>query len=300
MALSLASAIWGGMYVASDALMRTVPPLVVLELREAISSAVLLPIAFKEGGILRIKRAELPGFIAAGTIGFAGSVGFQFFGTDLAGAALGSLVTASSPVLIAILGAVVLKEQVPIRRWASIALALVGMMVVVGTPSPGKNVRSGVLLLLVAALAWSIYTIISTKLLERHSALTVVSVACSVGALTSLPFAAVSFANSSHPLPLTTSGWLEVAYISVVGMAFAFFLWIWGFNHVAASRGGVMLLVQPLVGVFLGVLLLGERISSGTVIGGTLVCLGVTFAVISSKEVAWPSKDSNITEVKPT
>ncbi len=280
--------------MASDALMRTVPPLVVLELREGISAVILLPLALKEGGILRIKRSEFPGFVAAGAIGFAGSVGFQFYGTDLAGAALGSLVTASSPVLIAVLGALVLKEEVPIRRWVSIAIALAGMTIVVGTPAPGKNVRSGVLLLLVAALAWSIYTIVSTKLLERHSALTVVSVACSVGALTSLPFAAVSFANSSHPLPLTVFGWMEVGYISAVGMAFAFFLWIWGFKHVEASRGGVMLLVQPLVGVLLGVLILGERISSGTVIGGTLVCIGVTFAIISTKKLALSSTETHL------
>ena len=285
LALALASAIWGGMYVASDALMHTMPPFVLLELREGISAAILLPLAFKTGGIRLIKRFELPSFVAAGVVGFAGSVGFQFFGTDLAGAALGSLVTASAPVLIAILGVVVLKESVPLRRWASIALALIGVVVIVGSPGAGKNVTRGVTLLLIAAFAWSIYTIISAKLLENHSALTVVSVACTIGALTSAPFAAFSFAHSPHPLPSNLPGWLEVAYVSLIGMALAFFLWIWGFKHVTASRGGVMLLFQPLVGVILGGVLLGEQITLGTIFGGTLLCIGVALAVISSKEV---------------
>ncbi|WP_298338464.1 DMT family transporter [Ferrimicrobium sp.] len=282
LALALSSAIWGGMYVASDALMRTMPPLVVLEFREGISAIILLFIAAR-GRQLHIARRDYLPMFGVGVIGFSVSIGFQFYGTHAAGAALGSLVTASSPILIALLGAFILKEHVPLRRWLAIAVAFVGVIVIVGTPAPGKDTTLGVSLLLVAAVCWSLYTIGSTSLLNRYSALTVVTLACTVGAITSLPFASFAYLHARHPLPMNLAQWGEVLYISVIGMALAFFLWVWGFKHVSASRGGVLLLFQPLVGIILGVVLLGETIAIGTLAGAILVCVGVTLAVLERK-----------------
>jgi drug/metabolite transporter (DMT)-like permease len=297
LALSVASAIWGGMYVASDALMRNVPPMIVLELRELISAVVLLPLAYRSGGLRAISKADVIQLVGAGVVGFSLSVGFQFYGTHLAGAALGSLITASSPVAIAVLGATVLKEQIPLRRWLAMALALVGVVVIVGSPVGGAQVKLGIFYLLVATLAWATYTVLSTSLLRRHSALVVVSVASLVGALTSAPFAAYSTLNSPRPFPVGIVAWLLVGYISVIGMALAFFMWSWGFNHVSASRGGVMLLFQPVVGVILGALILGERVSPETVLGGLLVAVGVILAVRStSSELSHPTETL---EVRP-
>ncbi len=283
-ALGLASAIWGGMYVGSDALMRTVPPLVVLELREGISALILLPLAARAGK-LSIARRDWPRMLAVGVVGFTISIGFQFYGTHLAGAALGSLVTASSPVFIALLGATVLKERVPKQRWVAIGVALAGVIIVVGTPAGGPGIVAGVVLLLVAAGSWSVYTIGSASLLSKYDAITVVSLACAVGAITSLPFALSAGLGTPHPLPTTLIGWSEVAYISVFGMAAAFFLWVWGFQHVSASRGGVMLLFQPLVGIVLGIILLGERVSAGTVVGAVLISAGVALALREPRQL---------------
>ncbi len=282
LALGVASAIWGGMYVASDALMRTMPPLVALELREGISAIILLVIAQRRHQLHIARRDWLP-MLGIGIVGFGISIGFQFYGTHAAGAALGSVITASSPILIALLGAVFLHEHVPTRRWLAIGLAFAGVIVIVGTPAGGAQTTFGALLLLVAAVGWSLYTIGSASLLSRYSALTVVTLACTVGAVTSLPFATLAYLHAAHPLPSDLLGWGEVLYISVIGMALAFFLWIWGFKHVSASRGGVLLLFQPLFGIILGIVLLGESVSLGTMAGAVLVCVGVTLAVLERK-----------------
>ncbi|MHB1501587.1 MAG: DMT family transporter [Candidatus Dormibacteria bacterium] len=278
LALTLASVIWGGMYVASDALMRRSPPFLVLELREGIALLILLTVAWRRHA-LTIARQDWVQVAIIGIVGFTISVGFQFLGTHAAGAALGSLVTASSPILIAVLGALVLHEQVPTRRWVAIAIAVVGVAVIVGTPAGGPRAEEGVLLLLVAAAAWALYTIGSRRLLERYQALTVVTWATAVGALTSLPLAAYATMSTSQPWPQGLVSWGEVLYIGAIGMAAAFFLWIWGFRSVPASRGGVLLLFQPLVGVALGVALLGEAITLGTVVGAITVAAGVVLAV---------------------
>jgi len=278
LALTAAAVIWGGMYVASDALMRTSPPLLVLELREAIAAAVLLAVAWR-GHALWLARRDWLRMAAVGIVGCTVSIGFQLAGTAAAGAALGSLVTASSPILIAILGAVVLQERVPRRRWAAIATATAGVVVIVGTPAGGPRAVEGVLLLLVAAASWALYTIGSRQLLDRYPAVTLVTWATVAGAVTSLPLAAYATLTVPHPWPAGMVAWGETLYISVLGMALAFLLWIWGFRSVPTSRGGVLLLFQPLVGVVLGVALLGESLTLGTIIGALAVAAGVALAV---------------------
>lgn len=277
--LASASVIWGGMYVASDALMQQIPPFVALELRELLAAIVLIAIA-KRRGLLHVQREDYLSFFGVGLVGFTVSIGFQFTGTYDAGAGLGSLVTASSPILIAVLGVLVLKEHVPLLRWIAIAIAFVGVIVILGTPAGGSQATKGILLLLVAMVAWSIYTIWSRRLLDRYHAITVVALASAVGAITSLPLALISAANTNSPLPTTLLGWGEVAYISIMGMVVAFFLWVSGFKHVDASKGAVMLLFQPLTGVILGAVILGEHISKGTIIGGLLISFGVAGAIL--------------------
>lgn len=277
-ALAGASAIWGGMYVATAALMRQTPPLVVLELREAIAGLILVPIAWRSGR-LRIARGDLALAAAIGIVGFTVSIGLQLEGTHIAGAALGSLITASSPVLIALLGRVWLRERLPWPKLVAILVAVGGVALIAGHPPGGPQVEPGIIDLAGAALAWAIYTVGSAHLTRRYDALGVLAIACIVGSVTSLPFALASASHAPNPLPTTLVAWLEVAYISIAGMALAFFLWNWGFGRVDAAVGGSMLLFQPLVGVVLGIVSLAEPITLTLVFGGLLVVAGVSGAV---------------------
>jgi len=286
-ALILASALWGVMYVATDSLMAHSPPLVILEIREIISSIILVAIAWRKKS-LSMARKDWKLGIATGVVGFAISIGFQFYGTHLAGAALGSLITASSPILIAVLGALLLAERVPRRRWIAIFVAFGGVILIVGTPAKGAGVTLGIFLLIVAAVTWAVYTVLSARLVTRYSSLTVVTWSSVTGMIVVLPFATLAATHSTHPIPTTLFGWEEMFYISVIGMAFAFFCWVWGFKSVSASRGGVLLLFQPLVGVILGVMLLSEHVTAGTIVGGFIVAVGVVLAVWEKTPLAAP------------
>jgi len=277
-ALAGASAIWGGMYVATASLMRRTPPLVVLELREAIATAIVVPLAWRRG-LRSLNRSDLVLALVGGVVGFTLSIGLQLEGTHIAGAALGSLITAASPVLIALLGRVWLGESLPWRKLAAILVAVVGVGLIAGRPPGGAGVELGVVDLVGAACAWAVYTVLSARLARRYDALVVLAIMGLVGSITSLPFAVVSALHVTHPLPSGTVAWLEVAYVAIAGMALAFFLWNWGFARVDAAVGGSMLLFQPVVGVVLGVLLLGEPSSLTLVVGGALVVVGVGLTV---------------------
>ncbi len=298
-ALAGASAIWGGMYVATAALMRTTPPLVVLELRELIAALVLVPVARRRGRV-RLARADWWRLVLTSVVGFTVSIGLQLEGTHVAGAALGSLITASSPVVIALLGVVWLGERLSLVRLLAIVVAVGGVALIAGRPPGGAHVSIGVLELSGAALAWSVYTVSSAELTRRYGALSIVARSTAIGAVSSAPLAIVSALRAAHPLPSGSVAWAEVAYISVAGMAVAFWLWNWGFRVVDAAAGGAMLLAQPLVGVLLGVALLDEPTSASLVVGGLLVMVGVLGAIVlGARDVAATAQVSATTQ-RPT
>jgi drug/metabolite transporter (DMT)-like permease len=72
-------------------------------------------------------------------------------------------------------------------------------------------------------------------------------------------------------LDLTVVGWGSVLVLGLGCSAATYALWNWAVGCVPASRAGVFLNLEPLVGALLGVLVLGEAWGPGTVVGGALI-----------------------------
>jgi drug/metabolite transporter (DMT)-like permease len=78
--------------------------------------------------------------------------------------------------------------------------------------------------------------------------------------LTPMPFARVS-----------PTAWIALAISGLLCTATTTFLWNWGIHHVPASRAGVFLNIEPVLGSVLGVELLGERLGPYAWLGGGLI-----------------------------
>src|SRR5688500_12203331 len=91
-----AAAIWGGQYVVSDVVLRTIPPFTLLAVRLLLGLAVLAVI-FRLQPVRFPPRADIIRLLGVGLVGFGISLGAQFVGTDLSNAVNGSLVTSASP-----------------------------------------------------------------------------------------------------------------------------------------------------------------------------------------------------------
>jgi drug/metabolite transporter (DMT)-like permease len=95
-----AASIWGGMYVVSDVVLRTVPPFTLLTLRLMIGAAILAAILLLRQHQLMLPRQDAMRLLGVGLVGFGISLGAQFVGTKLATAINGAVVTSASPAFI--------------------------------------------------------------------------------------------------------------------------------------------------------------------------------------------------------
>jgi drug/metabolite transporter (DMT)-like permease len=125
----LAASIWGGMYIVSDIVLETIPPFSLLVIRLVMGMIVLW--------VWRVRQMPLPArtdllrLLGVGMVGFGVSVGAQFVGTDYSTAVNGALITSASPAFILAFAVPVLGERLTGRGIVAVALATVGVLVIV-------------------------------------------------------------------------------------------------------------------------------------------------------------------------
>jgi drug/metabolite transporter (DMT)-like permease len=181
-----------------------------------------------------------------------------------------------SPVLIAVLAVVFLRERSGAALWAGLAVAFAGVAVIALATSPGgdRDVL-GVLLCLVSAAAYAVSVILQKPLMSRLPALQVTWVACTVGAVACLPFA------GSLVRDLGASSGADVAWVVYLGVfptAVAFTTYAYALTHMDASSLGVTTYLVPPITVVMAWALLSETPPVMAYVGGGLCLAGVALA----------------------
>jgi drug/metabolite transporter (DMT)-like permease len=281
-----AASIWGGMYVVSKVVLQVLPPFTLLSLRLILGAAAL--------GIVLLIRRRAPlswrqvwRVLAIGLIGFGVSVGLQFVGTSLSSAANAALITSASPAFILLFGALLLGEAVTPRRMAALALASLGVLAVLNPIDVDltQDAFRGNLALIGAAVTWGLYSVL-VKRASRDMATTEVSFFAFLGGLLfSLPLAALEGRGApagAVTLPLV----LGVLYLGLISTALAMVLWNRSLALLEAGLVSLLFFAQPVVGVSLGALLLGDSLGPGFWVGSGLIGGGLVLVALPGRRAA--------------
>ncbi|RIV16753.1 EamA family transporter, partial [Alicyclobacillaceae bacterium I2511] len=139
--------------------------------------------------------------------------------------------------------------------------------------------RLGGLVLVLAALTWALMSVLVKRVPEGYSQWLVTTVAIFVAAVILTPIAVqqwpeVQFAQLARP-----EIWGGILYVGVISTAGAFYFWNEGLRRVPAGLAGVYFFLQPIVGTFLGWLVLGEQVGWNFWAGGLLVICGVALVL---------------------
>jgi len=184
-----------------------------------------------------------------------------------------------SPVLIALLAAMFLNERFTIHLGIGLALAFAGVALIALATSPdgesGKGDVIGVLLCLVSAVAYSISLILQKPLVRRISAVQITWMACTIGAISCLPFAG-DLVEQAQGAPASSIWWL--VYLGVFPTAIAFSTYAFALKHMSASSLGVTTYLVPPITIVMGVIFLSEAPPTIAYAGGVLALVGVAVA----------------------
>ena len=273
-----AASIWGGMYVVSKVVLDVIPPFTLLTLRlllGILSLAVFLP---GQGGLKWPLKRLLAAFLA-GFIGYGISLGLQFVGTHLSTAANAALVTSASPAFILIFGIWILGEKATWSRVAALILSSVGVIVVINPRSVflGGDLALGNIVLLGAALTWGLYSVLVKKVGAQMTTVAVSFIAFLGGLPMSLPLSAFEIRTVGIG-QITPGVVLGVLYLGVISTGLAMYLWNKSLDLLDAGLVSLLFFAQPVVGVGLGTMLLGEELNFDFWIGALLIGGGLLVA----------------------
>jgi drug/metabolite transporter (DMT)-like permease len=281
--LLVATASWGGNWVAARAITFDVPPFALSFWRWAIASVILLPFAaaqVREDAPLI--RRHLPALAAFGVIGVAGFTMLGYWGLRYTTAVNATLLNSSLPLFVVPLSWWLLKITVSGRQLAGLALSLAGVACIISTGELQTLARlainPGDLLLLGGALLWAIYTVLLKWRPPLRPFSFLFTIAAAAAAFT-LPFYLWEIA-ADGAMAVSAKTVAAIGYLALFPSVIAYICWNRAVAEVGPNVAGFFNPVIPVFGTLFAVTLLGEPFRLYHLAGFALVLGGV---VLTSK-----------------
>jgi drug/metabolite transporter (DMT)-like permease len=232
----------------------------------------LLPFALRHRPQLNAREWRL--LLVASFLGIPVQYLVQFYGLSLTTVSHASLMVGSMPVLLGAAATLFAGERLDRIGWAALVSSTIGVALIVlaGHHAEGGKGPSlvGDLLVLAALLVSLFWILMNKRLMERHPPAVITVYGVYTGAV--MIAAWVLFHDGVPPVHgLPMAAWLASAASGLFCTAGSTLLWNWGIHHVPASRAAVFLNIEPMLGSFLGVELLGDRLGPPAWVGGVLI-----------------------------
>lgn len=276
-----AASIWGGMYVVSKVVLEIIPPFALVALR-LLLGILTLGIILWIRGFPKISKVQFWQVVGVGFVGYGVSLSLQFLGTKLSTAANGSLVTSATPAFVLLFAWILLHEKITSRRLIALLLATLGVVAVIDprTAQLKPDLFIGNLFLIGAAVTWAVYSVLVRRATQNLDVLPFSLIAFIGGLPIALPAGAWEvFTAGVGEISLGVAG--GVLFLGVISTALAMVMWNSAFAILDAGAASLTFFAQPVVGIFLGWLFLGEQITHLFLAGGVLIGVGL---FISSTE----------------
>lgn len=203
--------------------------------------------------------------IAMGGLGYVGQSFCFFSALNHASAGLVSLLLYLYPALVTILGALFLRQPLSRTKAAAVLAALIGTALIIGGDASGN--LQGVLLGVGAALIYSVYILVGSRMMQAEGALP----AATVVMLSAGVVFAVMAAFRQPALPAGAAGWMAIAAIALVSTVVAMVFFFAGLARLSAADAATISTLEPLVTVLLATIFLGEALTPAKLTGGCII-----------------------------
>jgi drug/metabolite transporter (DMT)-like permease len=280
-ALIAAAILWAVSFVATKVALGSTPPIVVVALRLLISAACFAPwlMLSRQGrGVGGLRNAGRLAWLSL--LGTGLHYGLQTVGLQYTTASNASLFAVCAPITIFLLSAFLLDEHVSGRKLLGVALAIVGVLLVMG-PKTLLSVELGAhtvgdLLVLASIVMWGMFTVFGKPITNELGALTVTAWVTVSGALWTLPAGWYEARRLGFSLTsITLEAWGAMAFLGIGCSFLATLLYFVALERTESQKVGVYLYTIPPMTAVVALFYLGEIPTLHLAVGAALVIAGV-------------------------
>ncbi len=271
-AVAITLVLWASAFVAIRHLGATFSP-GALTLGRLVVGSLALGVLVLRQGWQPMDRGQTARVVTIGVLWFALYNIALNAGERLVDAGTAALLIQVSPVLVAILAAVLLGERGGRLLWLGTAVSLSGVaLIATSAEKHADRDPTGVALCVLAAAAYAVSLVVQKPLVARLSAVQVTWAACTVGLIACLPFAG----GLVNQWQVASDGdRVALVYLGLFPTAIAFTTYAYALRHMDTGRLSVTTYLVPPITVLLSAVLLAETPALVAYVGGAMALLGV-------------------------
>ena len=274
--------LWASALIVARGVHDALPPVAFSFWRWVAAVIIMAPIAIP---LLRKNwsslQTKLPKMFALGCFLALGSTGLVW-AVQFTTATNASLVAASQPIITAIVAWLILRERLNLMQLTGVISALVGIVLMVARMQLqvvlNLSFNPGDAIMLASVLFYAFYTINLHRWLSGTHPLLMLFVAAVAGSLVLIPCAIAEAYYVGAP----AINWVTVSailFMAVVPTIIATTMWNASIGVVGPNKATIFLNLLPVFGILFGVVLLNEQLYRYHIIGGILVCIGISLMV---------------------
>jgi drug/metabolite transporter (DMT)-like permease len=229
---------------------------------------------------IKIDKADRMRFFLCALFGIAINQLMFIKGLSLTYSIHAALLLLTTPILIVIIAAWILKERPGLFKLTGLALGICGALVLIlakDSSGNGANVLLGDLFIIINAISYTIYFIIVKPLMIKYNAVVVLRWIFTIGLVLVLPFGWIEFTE----IPWQQYGALDftsMGLIVITGTFLAYLFNLYGIKILGASVAGFYIYTQPVFAALIAMLFLHEQLALYKIIAAVLIFSGVYLA----------------------
>ena len=214
-----------------------------------------------------------------GVVVFVFAPRLQVAGVQLGQAADASVLVALEPLVASVMAAIFLREHIGPRRWLGFALGLVGVVVMAEVWRPDFRLRGlvGNGLFFLSFFCECAYSILGKPMLSRAGLFKVLTLALLAGTLVNLLIDGGPTCRAA--VALTPREWTMLAYLTLVCTVAGYSLWFIVISESEVNVAALTVFLQPVVGVCIAVVWLGEALRWGQLWGSLIIMAGLVIGL---------------------
>jgi drug/metabolite transporter (DMT)-like permease len=279
-AVSVSLLLWSSTFAGISASLAAYSPEGLALLRFGVASVALAVYA----AVTRMplpRRKDVPQLMMLGALGIAYYHLALNTGQRTVTAGASSMLISSAPAFTAVFASFRLKERLSRWGWLGIGVSFVGVAVIALGEGEGLRFETGALLVLSAAIAISIYSVLQKPWLRRYTALQFTCYSIWSGTLIFAVIAAPGLAAEMRGAPADAT--LTVIYLGVLPTAVAYVTWSFALSRAPASVVSSFLYLLPTLSVLVAWIWLDEVPTLLSIGGGVTALAGVVLVNMFGK-----------------
>ena len=273
---------WGLGFTLAKVGMEQFPPLLIMSIRFGIAGLVLVWFTKPPWGHMR----EI--FLVA-LIGSTIQYGLTYNGLKGIDASTAAILVQLEGPILALMGAILLKEKLGLMRILGMVLAFIGVFIIAGEPRLEGHMNS-VILLIAGSAVWAIAQIMISKLKDLSG----ITILAWVAIMATPQMLLGSFIiEDGQWLAISTASlidWSIIFYLALIMTVVGYSVWYHLLSSVDVSKVSPFLMLLPITSIIAGIILLDEKLTLPMIIGGLLIMIGVASTIINWH---WPKKQIN-------